>query len=134
MFGESKLNLVLLVGAVLAILIGWQFIMPLVMPEPERAPPRIETADSQTSGQSTSQTQATTEAVAVDSGAVEEALDRVTAIAGDQRITVDGARVRGSILLKGARFDDVTLTDYRKELSDDSPNINVFSPRNSEHP
>lgn len=137
MFGESKLNLVLLVGAVLAILIGWQFIMPLVMPEPERAPPRIETADSQTSGQSTgstSQTQATTEAVAVDSGAVEEALDRVTAIAGDQRITVDGARVRGSILLKGARFDDVTLTDYREELSDDSPNINVFSPRNSEHP
>jgi len=141
MFGESKLNLVILVGAVLVILIGWQFIMPLVMPTPDRAPPQVEIADSQTSGQSTEgvnqskhQTQATTEAVTVDTGAVEEALDRAAAVAVGQRITVDGARVRGSILLKGARFDDVTLKDYREELPGDSPNIDVFSPHNSEHP
>ena len=28
----------------------------------------------------------------------------------------------------------MTLKDYREELPDDSPNINIFSPRNSEHP
>ena len=141
MFGESKLNLVILVGAVLAILIGWQFIMPLVMPTPDRAPPQVEIAESQTSGQGTEgvnqskhQTQAITEAVTVDTGAVEEALDRAAAVAVGQRIKVDGARVRGSILLKGARFDDVTLKDYREELPGDSPNIDIFSPRNSEHP
>jgi len=134
MFGESKLNLVLVVAAVLVILVGWQFIMPLIMPEPKPAPPREVTAESQQPAQSSGQSQTSAEGVTVDTAQVEEALDRITAIAADQRIIVDGARVRGSILLKGARFDDVTLKDYREERPDDSPNINVFSPRNAEHP
>ncbi|MBT7293550.1 MAG: membrane protein insertase YidC, partial [Rhodospirillaceae bacterium] len=137
MFGENKLNLILVVAAVLVILVGWQFLMPLIMPEPKPAPPREVTAESQQPGQSstesTSQSQTTADGVTVDSATV-EAVDRSAAIAADQRIIVDGARVRGSILLKGARFDDVTLKDYREQLPKDSPNINVFSPRNSEHP
>ena len=134
MFGENKLNLILVVAAVLVILVGWQFLMPLVMPTPAPAPPRDLTAASQTSGQSTAQSQAAVDGVTVEPGTVAEAVDRVAAIAAERRITVDGARVRGSILLKGARFDDVTLRDYREQQPDDSPNINVFSPRNSEHP
>ena len=134
MFGENKLNLILVVAAVLVILVGWQFLMPLVMPTPAPAPPRDVTAASQTSGQSTAQSQAAVDGVTVEPGTVAEAVDRVAAIAAERRITVDGARVRGSILLKGARFDDVTLRDYREQRPDDSPNINVFSPRNSEHP
>ncbi|MBT6828520.1 MAG: membrane protein insertase YidC, partial [Rhodospirillaceae bacterium] len=137
MFGENKLNLILVVAAVLVILVGWQFLMPLIMPEPKPAPPREVTAESQQPGQSstesTSQSQTTADGVTVDSATV-EAVDRSTAIAADQRIIVDGARVRGSILLKGARFDDVTLKDYREQRPEDSPNIHVFSPRNAEHP
>ena len=134
MFGESKLNLVLVVAAVLVILVGWQFIMPLIMPEPKPAPPREAALESLEPAPGTTQSKATAEGVTVNAEPVEEALDRVAAIAADQRITVDGARVRGSILLKGARFDDVTLKDYREEREEDSPNINVFSPRNAEHP
>ena len=48
MFGESKLNLVLVVGAVLVILIGWQFLMPIFFPAPPPAPRREVTAERQT--------------------------------------------------------------------------------------
>jgi YidC/Oxa1 family membrane protein insertase len=37
-------------------------------------------------------------------------------------------------LLKGARFDDVSLKDYREQQEEDSPEITIFSPRSAAHP
>ena len=130
MFGESKLNLVLVVGAVLVILIGWQFLMPVFFPTPERPPQRDVEVTESTVGQESGVKQWPSD----DKSAVEPMLDRRAAISASDRIMIDGDRVRGSILLKGARFDDVVLKDYRAQMEENSPNVFVFSPRNSEHP
>jgi len=130
MFGESKLNLVLVVVAVLVILIGWQFLMPVFFPPPPRAVSvEQEAAQPDASGQASP-----SERVQVEDGAGVTVHERAEAIAGSDRIMVDGDRVRGSILLKGARFDDVTLKDYREQKEENSPNIVVFNPRDSAHP
>ena len=132
MFGESKLNLVLIVGAVLVILVGWQFLMPVFFPQPEipphqKAPTQHETTASQIGDGQIGGVSATDSAPM----AVRE---RSEAIANSQRVTIDGRRVRGTILLKGARFDDVVLKDYREQKEEDSPNIVMLNPRNTEHP
>ena len=130
MFGESKLNLVLVVGAVLVILIGWQFLMPVFFPTPDRPAQRDVAVTEGTVSQESGVKQRPSD----DKSAVEPKLDRRAAISASDRIMLDGDRVRGSILLKGARFDDVVLKDYRALMEENSPNVFVFSPRNSEHP
>ena len=131
MFGESKLNLVLVVGAVLVILIGWQFLMPVFFPAP---PPREVTVEQETATPDASGQQAAGEAVLLEESGAVAVRGRSEAIAGSDRILVNGDRVWGSILLKGARFDDVTLKDYREQKDENSPNIVVFNPRNTAHP
>ncbi|MDA0231233.1 MAG: membrane protein insertase YidC [Proteobacteria bacterium] len=134
MFGESKLNLVLVVGAVLVILVGWQFLMPVFFPTPPAPPPREVTAEQQRTGVDATGQQLPTASAAGEDSAAMPVLERQAAIRASDRILIDGTRVRGSILLKGARFDDVVLRDYRQHREADSPNIFVFSPRNADHP
>ena len=86
MFGESKLNLVLVVGAVLVILIGWQFLMPLILPTPTPAPPRAVTVESQEARPGVGETLAGVDGVAVDPAVAEETVDQVAAIAASRRI------------------------------------------------
>ena len=57
------------------------------------------------------------------SGATREAV-----LAASPRIAIDTPRLRGSIALKGARIDDVSLKDYRETVEPNSPNIVLFTP------
>ena len=41
---------------------------------------------------------------------------------------IDTPRLQGSINLKGARVDDLTLTRYNETVSDNSAPIRLFSP------
>lgn len=54
------------------------------------------------------------------------------AAGGAGRIEVESALLSGSISLKGFRFDDLTLREYRKELDENSSSVELFSPSNSE--
>jgi len=49
-------------------------------------------------------------------------------IAQSPRIAIDSPTLHGSIALKGARFDDLTLKKYKEALDADSPNVTLFSP------
>jgi len=49
-------------------------------------------------------------------------------IAQSPRIAIDSGTLHGSIALKGARFDDLTLRKYKETLEPDSPNVTLFSP------
>jgi len=44
------------------------------------------------------------------------------------RLTIETARIEGSIALTGGRIDDLRLKDYRETLDDDAPIVTVFSP------
>lgn len=59
----------------------------------------------------------------------EEALKR-----GGARITVKTPTVDGSILLKGARFDDLKLKHYRETVDPKSPEIDLLAPSGSKFP
>jgi YidC/Oxa1 family membrane protein insertase len=59
---------------------------------------------------------------------------RPEALAASPRITIDTPSVTGSISLKGARIDDVSLVKFRDTVDPLSPAIVLFSPSGSPNP
>ncbi|WP_421021612.1 membrane protein insertase YidC, partial [Klebsiella pneumoniae] len=45
------------------------------------------------------------------------------------RVAIQTADLQGSINLKGARIDDLTLTKYKQTIDKNSPPIRLLSPR-----
>jgi YidC/Oxa1 family membrane protein insertase len=50
------------------------------------------------------------------------------------RVAIDTPMVDGSILLKGARFDDLRLKKYHDTVDPKSPEIVLLAPKNTEYP
>ena len=67
-------------------------------------------------------------------GAAQPVISRDAAIAGTPRIKIETPRVSGSISLKGARIDDLSLTQFRDTVDPNSPAIVLFSPSGTAHP
>jgi YidC/Oxa1 family membrane protein insertase len=59
---------------------------------------------------------------------------RDTAIAATPRIKISTPRLSGSISLKGARIDDLALTQFRETVDPSSPPIILFSPSGTAEP
>ncbi|GAB5389197.1 MAG: membrane protein insertase YidC [Alphaproteobacteria bacterium] len=55
--------------------------------------------------------------------------DRAEILEEGQRIKINTSRLHGSINLKGARLDDLTLADYRQTTDEDSPEVVLLSPQ-----
>ena len=53
---------------------------------------------------------------------------------GGARIAIDTPTLKGSLLLKGARFDDLKLKNYHVSVDPKSPNIDLLAPTGSENP
>ncbi len=49
------------------------------------------------------------------------------------RLPIRSDTLHGSIALKGARFDDLTLAKYSVDLSPNSPDVTLFSPNGEQH-
>src|ERR1051325_2379393 len=54
--------------------------------------------------------------------------------AGGARIAIDTPTVDGSLLLKGARFDDLRLKKYHLSVDPKSPEIILLAPKNTDFP
>ena len=59
---------------------------------------------------------------------------RAQALAASPRIPIDTPSLMGSIALKGARIDDLSLKDYRETPDPTSPNIVLLSPSGAPAP
>ena len=46
----------------------------------------------------------------------------------DTRLPIKNANIKGSIRLKGARFDEIMLTKYKETIEDGSPDVRLFAP------
>jgi YidC/Oxa1 family membrane protein insertase len=53
---------------------------------------------------------------------------REAALAAGPRVAIDTPSLKGSINLKGGRFDDLVLEKYRETVARDSPNVVLLSP------
>ena len=62
------------------------------------------------------------------------ALAREEALEESPRIKVQSGELHGSIALKGARFDDLTLADYHETVDTQSPEVTLLSPARSAMP
>ncbi len=59
---------------------------------------------------------------------------REAALAASPRVAIETPRMRGSISLRGARIDDLSLIQYRETVDPKSPIIVLLSPSGSPHP
>ncbi|HVR66196.1 MAG TPA: membrane protein insertase YidC [Verrucomicrobiae bacterium] len=90
-------------------------------PPPEQAP--ATSAQTEQSGQST-----TTTAPDATAASTPVSMDRETALKQSPRLRIETPRISGSIALKGARLDDVVLTDYHETVDPKSANVIMLSP------
>ncbi len=123
------------------VLIAWQYFYNMPQMERQRAQtqtqaelnkPSPQTAPGSTTPQPGSAPSATTPAG--QPGAAAPVVSRVEAIAATPRVKIDTPRVSGSISLKGARIDDLSLEKFRDTVDPKSPAIVLFSPSNTASP
>ncbi len=65
----------------------------------------------------------------------EKILDREEVVQNNNRIYFsESSRIKGSISLKGARFDDVILKDYKETIEPQTKQVTLLSPNNTLNP
>ena len=112
-------NLFLAVLVCVAIMVLWQFLVP----QPKPVPPAPQTQEQQAAGPNG--------AVPGVVPVAETKLTRAEALQASPRIAIETPSVKGSINLKGARLDDLTLLRYHTEVDSQSPLIDLLSPSGS---
>jgi YidC/Oxa1 family membrane protein insertase len=112
-------RLFLAIAISIAILLGFQ----LILPKPPR-PVQTAATTTETAGTATAPKPSdTVGAVPQDAGAAPVAVPKNT-----PRIKIAAPRVQGSISLLGARIDDLVLRDYRETIEPNSPLVQLLEP------
>ena len=146
-------NLLMAILFSVSILLGYQFLIEAPRLERERAAQEAETARRVAAGETgpakPGSDVATPPGVMAPSlpgipGAVPQigaapTVSSATAAAAkpavpDPRIAIRSDRVHGSLSLRGARIDDLLLTQYRETLDKTSPQITLLSPQSKKNP
>ena len=116
-------RLFLAIALSIAILLGFQFLMP---PPPKAVPPAPVATDA------TPAPAAGTSAGAAIPGAVTRAVPATPR--ETPRVRFTAPRVEGSISLLGARLDNLVLRDYREAIAADAPKVQLLEPRGEKEP
>jgi YidC/Oxa1 family membrane protein insertase len=118
-------NLLLAVLLSAAVLFGWEYFVAKPQAEKERA------AQAQLAHPEKQISAAAPRTQRAGAGA----LTRAQALrVGGMRIAIDTPTADGSLLLKGARFDDLRLRNYRETTDPKSPEIVLLSPEGTPFP
>ena len=120
-------NLLLAVVLSMLILFGWEYFF---VPDPVPVDPATEASEELTT---------LPEAGVVDTPAMPGAAEpvfttREAALAESARIEIATEALTGSISVKGARLDDLTLQRYTETPDPESDKITLFSPQNAANP
>ncbi|MFO1261303.1 MAG: membrane protein insertase YidC [Sphingomonadaceae bacterium] len=112
---DDKRNLIMAVLLTGLILFGWPYVAERLFPGSMK--PAAQSAPASATGAPT-----------VAQAAPVALKPREAALKDSPRVMIETPKMRGSIALKGARIDDITLPTYRETLKKDSPAIKLFSP------
>ena len=140
-------NLLLAIVFSVAVLLGYQFLFEQPRIERERAAQQAAEAERRAAGETVEPARPATPP-RPGTGAVLPGVPGGTAglpqapavapsappAATEPRVQIVSSRLKGSLSLKGARIDDLLLTDYRETIEEDSPQITLFAPPGSEAP
>src|SRR5579864_3285504 len=125
---ENNRNLILVVALSLAVMLAWQYFIldPRMKAEQAAHQAQLAHLEKKQSLQSPG-----IPGVGESSGH----LSRRAALAeSGPRIKIDTPTVDGSLLLRGARFDDLRLKKYREKVDPKSPEIVLLAPKKTEFP
>jgi YidC/Oxa1 family membrane protein insertase len=134
---ENNRNFILAIVLSMTVLFAWQFFF--VPTKPPKDQQTAQTEQSQPGEQGTPSPSTTGGAPRPSAGTAPQpegsptGMTRAEALAGSPRIAIETPSVRGSISLKGARIDDLTLKDYRVTVDPDSPEVILLSPAGGPH-
>ena len=108
--------------AILAVILlfGWPLVMNRILPP---ANPPVSTIKN-----GKTQAQPSPNAPAASNPAAVQDLKQVLQQTAGQRVPIDTPTLKGSINLKGARIDDLLLTQYKDTIDKNSPPIRLLSP------
>jgi YidC/Oxa1 family membrane protein insertase len=126
-------NLLIAIVLSVGILIAFQFVFERLRPTPV---PHVGTTTTAPATQPAAPGRTAGEPGANAPGAVaaRAAESRAAAVAGQPRVKIDTPRLHGSIALLGARFDDLTLANYRETVDPKSPEVLLLSPPGTANP
>ncbi|GGG33000.1 membrane protein insertase YidC [Chelatococcus composti] len=134
MTGDNK-NLLFAIVLSVIVLIGWNYFYGVPQMEQQR---REAQQQSLQQGEAGSAVPAPTEsggtAAPTAGAAPAAAMTREEALAQTPRVIIDTPKIAGSLSLRGARIDDVSLKAYHETVDPRSPNIVLLSPAGSPHP
>src|SRR3984957_9812118 len=120
------------------VLLGWQYFFNIPQMEKQRAQSQLqsELAKPATPADGSAPQAGAAPAAGAPNQPVSTApvVDRETAIAAGPRVKIDTPRLSGSISLKGARIDDLSLVQFRDTVDPTSPAIVLFSPSGTAAP
>lgn len=135
---QDNRNFILAIALTMAIMLGYQFLYlePLQQEEQERQA-ALEAAQPQESADLPDmQTSGDLPDLSVSGnvpGSSAPAASREEVLGSRQSVTINTPHLKGSIPLKGARFDDLTLSDYKDSLEESSDNVTLLSPTGTEN-
>ncbi len=136
-------NMILAIVLSIVIMFGFQFYMESQLPVPQPGQESAQQAaksgaEKAPGAPAVPDTEAGAEPpVPIPGAATKLALDQASleaALTGGPRVKIDSPRLRGTISLRGARFDDLTLLDYRETLDPKSAQIRLLHPLGSKNP
>ncbi len=125
------------------VLIGWQYFFNIPQMEKQRAAEQAQSelakankaAPAAPAGSTSNPTPgAAPTTPTLNQPATAAIVSRDAAISGSPRIKIETPRLTGSVSLKGARIDDLSLVQYRDTVDPKSPAIVLFSPSGTPEP
>ncbi|HEX6979853.1 MAG TPA: membrane protein insertase YidC [Alphaproteobacteria bacterium] len=124
-------NLIIAIALSIAIVLGFQFFFEQPRLERERAQQAaraVNQAPTEVVPAAPGQASPGVPAAPGSATAAAPVQDRATLIKEQPRVRIESPSVSGSILLRGARIDDLHLTRYRETVEPDSPPITLLTP------
>ena len=113
---DNQRNVVLAIVLSAMILLGWTFLSEKLFPQAKHPAAPV----TQTSGPGMAPAAAVIR-------------DVPTALAAAPRVKIETPLLAGSINLKGARIDDLVLTQHRETIKKNSPPVRLLAPGGTEH-
>src|SRR5215470_1071385 len=133
MNNDQKNTLLAIVLSAL-VLIGWQFYFGLPQMEKQKQAQQQQQSQQQPGAPPPQAPGTAPPAPGQPSAPPAQTMSRESALAVSPRVRIDTPSLSGSIALKGARIDDLSLIKYRETVDPNSPPIVLLAPSGSPHP